>query len=148
MRLSIRVSCADIHLSFTRKATLRSAFGASTTWRKALADLGIQCKYSPIRDPQSNPTERVMREFAIREALMAESAGGFEYRLQVHPYPSIVKQSCIARYARARNSRALHVAKRWPIWLSSAGTPLSATRKATLRCALFASITWRKALAD
>ncbi|PNF28428.1 hypothetical protein B7P43_G15944 [Cryptotermes secundus] len=35
---------------------------ASPTWRRALSDLGIQCRYSPIRHPESNPTERVMRE--------------------------------------------------------------------------------------
>jgi hypothetical protein len=35
---------------------------ASPAWQKALAELGIQCKYSPIRHPESNPTERVMRE--------------------------------------------------------------------------------------
>jgi transposase InsO family protein len=35
---------------------------ASPTWQKALADLGIQYKYSPIRHPESNPTERIMRE--------------------------------------------------------------------------------------
>jgi transposase InsO family protein len=35
---------------------------ASPAWQKALAELGIQCKYSPIRHPVSNPTERIMRE--------------------------------------------------------------------------------------
>jgi hypothetical protein len=35
---------------------------ASPAWRKALAELGIECKYSPIRHPESNPTERVMGE--------------------------------------------------------------------------------------
>jgi hypothetical protein len=35
---------------------------ASPAWQRALADMGIQCKYSPIRHPESNPTERVMRE--------------------------------------------------------------------------------------
>jgi hypothetical protein len=34
----------------------------SPAWQKALAELGIQCRYSPIRHPESNPTERVMRE--------------------------------------------------------------------------------------
>jgi hypothetical protein len=34
----------------------------SPAWQKALAEMGIQCKYSPIRHPESNPTERVMRE--------------------------------------------------------------------------------------
>jgi hypothetical protein len=37
---------------------------ASPTWRKALAELGIQCRYSPIRHPESNPTERIMRELS------------------------------------------------------------------------------------
>jgi hypothetical protein len=35
---------------------------ASPAWQKALAELGIQCRYSPIRHPESNPTERIMRE--------------------------------------------------------------------------------------
>jgi hypothetical protein len=35
---------------------------ASPSWRKALGDLGIRTQYSPIRHPESNPTERVMRE--------------------------------------------------------------------------------------
>jgi transposase InsO family protein len=35
---------------------------SSPSWQKALAELGIKCKYSPIRHPESNPTERVMRE--------------------------------------------------------------------------------------
>jgi hypothetical protein len=35
---------------------------ASPSWRKALGELGIQCKYSPIRHPESNPAERIMRE--------------------------------------------------------------------------------------
>ena len=35
---------------------------ASPTWQKALADLGIQCRYSPIRHPESNPAKRIMRE--------------------------------------------------------------------------------------
>ncbi|PNF18243.1 hypothetical protein B7P43_G16458 [Cryptotermes secundus] len=35
---------------------------ASPAWQKALAELGIQCKYCPIRHPESNPTERIMRE--------------------------------------------------------------------------------------
>jgi hypothetical protein len=34
----------------------------SPSWKKALSDLGIQTRYSPIRHPESNPTERVMRE--------------------------------------------------------------------------------------
>jgi transposase InsO family protein len=38
-----------------------SQFG-SPSWRKALAELGIQAKYSAIRHPESNPTERIMRE--------------------------------------------------------------------------------------
>ncbi|PNF40755.1 hypothetical protein B7P43_G18308, partial [Cryptotermes secundus] len=35
---------------------------ASPAWQKALAELGIQCKYSPIQHPESNPIERIMRE--------------------------------------------------------------------------------------
>jgi hypothetical protein len=35
---------------------------ASPSWRKALSELGIETRYSPIRHPESNPTERVMRE--------------------------------------------------------------------------------------
>jgi transposase InsO family protein len=34
----------------------------SPSWKKTLTELGIQIKYSPIRHPESNPTERVMRE--------------------------------------------------------------------------------------
>jgi hypothetical protein len=34
----------------------------SSMWKKTLSKLGIQIKYSPIRHPESNPTERVMRE--------------------------------------------------------------------------------------
>jgi hypothetical protein len=30
--------------------------------KKTLTDLGIQTKYTPIRNPESNPTERIMRE--------------------------------------------------------------------------------------
>jgi transposase InsO family protein len=35
---------------------------SSPTWRKSLSELNIAVKYSPIRHPQSNPTERIMRE--------------------------------------------------------------------------------------
>jgi transposase InsO family protein len=35
---------------------------SSPAWQKALAELGIKCKYSPIRHPESNPAERIMRE--------------------------------------------------------------------------------------
>ncbi|PNF35650.1 hypothetical protein B7P43_G17966 [Cryptotermes secundus] len=34
----------------------------SPSWRKALTDLNIDVKYFPIRHPESNPAERVMRE--------------------------------------------------------------------------------------
>ncbi|PNF14204.1 hypothetical protein B7P43_G12568 [Cryptotermes secundus] len=34
----------------------------SPLWRKTLQELGIMVKYSPIRHPQSNPAERVMKE--------------------------------------------------------------------------------------
>jgi transposase InsO family protein len=34
----------------------------STKWKKTISDLGIEIKFSPIRNPESNPTERVMRE--------------------------------------------------------------------------------------
>jgi hypothetical protein len=52
-----------------------------------------------------------MREHAIRENNMADNAARFGYTLQVLPYPSPVKQSYRARYARARISRALHFLK-------------------------------------
>jgi hypothetical protein len=77
----------------------------------ALADLAIQCKYSPIRHTQSNPTERVMRQLVIHEHCMADSAARFVYTLHVITYPSPVKQSYTVRYARARNSRALYLLK-------------------------------------
>jgi hypothetical protein len=35
---------------------------ASPACQKALAELGNQCKYSPIRHQESNPTERIMHE--------------------------------------------------------------------------------------
>jgi transposase InsO family protein len=35
---------------------------SSPFWRKKLAELGVKVKYTPIRRPQSNPSERVMRE--------------------------------------------------------------------------------------
>lgn len=35
---------------------------ASSTWCKKLATLGIDVRFSPIRHPQSNPSERCMRE--------------------------------------------------------------------------------------
>ena len=34
----------------------------SPTWIKALSDLNVNVKYSPIRHPESNPAERFMRE--------------------------------------------------------------------------------------
>jgi hypothetical protein len=34
----------------------------SPAWKKTLSDLNIDVRYSPIRHPESNPTERVMRE--------------------------------------------------------------------------------------
>jgi transposase InsO family protein len=48
-----------------RPKTILSDHGSqftSPSWKKALADCGIQTKYSPIRHPESNPTERIMRE--------------------------------------------------------------------------------------
>lgn len=36
----------------------------SPSWKKALSNLNISVRYSPIRHPQSNPTERIMRELA------------------------------------------------------------------------------------
>jgi hypothetical protein len=103
-RWSICVSCAGTPLYATRKATLPSALCASSqyasnAYRKSLVDLGIQCMSSPIRHPQKNPTERVLRELAIREHFIVESGGQFWYPLQVLPYPSPVKQSCRVRYA-------------------------------------------------
>jgi hypothetical protein len=32
-------------------------------WKKKLSELDVTVKYSPIRHPESNPVERVMREF-------------------------------------------------------------------------------------
>jgi transposase InsO family protein len=49
----------------TKPTTILSDHGSqfsSPSWRKALSELGIQAIYSPIRHPESNPTERVMRE--------------------------------------------------------------------------------------
>jgi hypothetical protein len=94
-----------------------------------------------------------MREHAIREHNMADSAGRFGYTLQVLTYPPHAKQPYRARYARVHNSRALHCGKCWPILVSSAGTPLYATRKETVPSEIcvssqFASPAWRKALAD
>jgi hypothetical protein len=136
-RWPIWVSFACTPLSVTRKAILPTSLClskqfASPVWRKALADLGIQCRYSPIRHTQSFPPERVMCELAIREACMAESAGRFGYPVHVLPYSPPAEQSYRARYARARNSRALHCGKRWPIWVSFTGTPLFVTRKAIM----------------
>jgi hypothetical protein len=37
---------------------------SSPSWRKALSELDIQVRYSPIRHPESNPTERIMRELS------------------------------------------------------------------------------------
>jgi hypothetical protein len=36
----------------------------SPLWQRTLSSLNIQVKFSPIRHPQSNPSERVMRELA------------------------------------------------------------------------------------
>jgi hypothetical protein len=113
-----------------------------------VADLGSLCRYSPIRHTQINPTERVMCELAIHEPCMAESAGQLGYTVQIFPYPSPAKQPYEARYARAE-----HGGKLWPIWLSSADTPLSVNRRAILTSALCASLQFarpacRKVLAD
>lgn len=35
---------------------------SSPTWRKKLAELGIDVKFSPVRHPQANPSERCMKE--------------------------------------------------------------------------------------
>jgi hypothetical protein len=125
----------------------------SPAWRKALTDLVIQCRYSPIRHTQRNPTERVMCELAIREPYIGESAGRFGYPVQILSYPSPAEQSYPAHYARARHSRGLHIGKSCTIWISSSGTPLSVTRKVILPSALcasslFVSPACRKALAD
>jgi transposase InsO family protein len=152
------VSCAGTPLSATRKETLPSALCvssqfASTSLQKALADLGVQCRYSPIRHPLRNPTERVKRDIAIREPCISQSAVRFVYPVQILPNPPHANQPYRVRFVRARKSRALHGANRWPIWISSAGTPLSDNRRTILPSALysstqFASPTWRKALAD
>jgi hypothetical protein len=76
-RWPIWLSSANTPLSANRKAILLSANCASSqfaspAWRKSLPNLGIQCRYSHIRHPQRNPTERVMRELAFREPCMAE----------------------------------------------------------------------------
>jgi hypothetical protein len=34
----------------------------SPSWKKILSELGIQTRYTPVRHPESNPTERIMRE--------------------------------------------------------------------------------------
>jgi hypothetical protein len=34
----------------------------STKWKTTISDLGIEIRFSPIRHPESNPTERIMRE--------------------------------------------------------------------------------------
>jgi hypothetical protein len=34
----------------------------SPQWRKTLTELGIEVRYSPIRHPESNLAERIMRE--------------------------------------------------------------------------------------
>jgi hypothetical protein len=70
---------------------------------------------------------------------MAEIAHRFGYPVHVLTNPPHAKQPHRAHYAGARNSRALQGRKHGPIWLSSAGTPLSATRKTTLPSALCAS---------
>jgi hypothetical protein len=106
---------------------------ASPALRKALGDLAIQCRYSHIRHPQSNPTERFIRDLAIREPCMAESADRFRYPVHVLSYPPAAKQPFRARYARAFNSRALHGGKRWPIMVCSAGTPYQSTAEHSYR---------------
>jgi hypothetical protein len=80
-----------------------------------------------------------MRELAIRETCMSECAGLFGYPVHVLPNPPHAKQPYRAHYARARNSRALHGGKRWPIWVYYAGTPLSVTCRKTLTSALCSS---------
>jgi plasmid stabilization system protein ParE len=131
------------------RVRISRALHGEMRWQIWVSSAGI----APIRQPQSNPTERVMRELELREPCLAENAGRIGYPVQLLLYPTPAKQPYRARYARARISRALHGAKRWPIWLSSAGTHQSATRKATLPRALcdssqFASPSWRKALAE
>jgi hypothetical protein len=56
-----------------------------------------------------------MRDLAIREDCMAESSDQFGYPVQVLLYTPPAEQSYRARYARARNSRALLGGKRSPI---------------------------------
>jgi transposase InsO family protein len=54
-------------LNVTLPQTILSDNGSqfsSPSWRKSLSDLNIAVKYSPIRHPQSNPTERIMRELS------------------------------------------------------------------------------------
>jgi transposase InsO family protein len=51
-----------------RPQTMLSDHGSqftSPSWKKALADWGIQTKYSPIRHAESNPTELIIRELGI-----------------------------------------------------------------------------------
>jgi hypothetical protein len=50
----------------TTPQSILSDHGSQFTspWRKALSELNIDVKYSPIRHPESNPTERVMRELS------------------------------------------------------------------------------------
>jgi hypothetical protein len=87
----LSVSSAGISLSATRIATLPSALCASSqfaspAWLNVLADWCIQCRYTPIRHPQSNPTQRLMFELSFREPYLGESAGRFGYPVQMLPY--------------------------------------------------------------
>jgi hypothetical protein len=34
----------------------------SPTWKTTITDLSNEVRYSPLRHPESNPTERIMRE--------------------------------------------------------------------------------------
>lgn len=46
----------------------------SARWKKTLTDLGILIKYTPIRHPASNPTERIMRELGKYFRIYCEEA--------------------------------------------------------------------------
>jgi hypothetical protein len=97
-RWTIWISSAGTPLAVTRKTILQSALCASSqfaspAWRLALADLGIQCRYSLIRHPQCNPNERVMRDLAFRVPCMEERAGRFVYPVKILRYPPHEKQA-------------------------------------------------------
>jgi hypothetical protein len=57
----------------------------SLCWRKTLAELSIQAKYSPIRHPESNSTEHIMREL------------GKYFRIYYHRKKKLARTSAVYR---------------------------------------------------